>query len=161
MWIQILVAFIVGVVVGLLIAWFYWRKPLEAALSERDTQIRSWKSRSESAESKTEEVKAKLAEKEQEIGTVRSRPIEVKPDDLKRIEGIGPKIAQVLQDAGVLTFAQLAATEVSRLEQILTDAGMTLADPVTWPEQAGLAAKGSWEALKKLQDELSGGRREG
>ncbi len=82
------------------------------------------------------------------------------PDDLKRIEGIGPKISAVLQEAGITTFAQLAATDVGRLEQILTDAGLTaLADPTTWPEQASLAAAGKWEALETLQDELKGGRR--
>ena len=83
----------------------------------------------------------------------------LKADNLRRIEGIGPKIAQVLQDAGIQTFAQLAAADVGRLEQILQDAQMTLADPATWPEQARLAAAGDWGGLEKLQDELQGGRR--
>ncbi len=81
-----------------------------------------------------------------------------KPDDLKVIEGIGPKIASTLQAAGIQTFAQLAQTEVETLHRILEDAGLRLADPTTWPEQARLAAKGNWEALKKLQDSLKGGR---
>lgn len=82
------------------------------------------------------------------------------PDDLKRIEGIGPKISSLLQAAGITTFAQLAATDVSRLKQIVTEAGLiTLADPTTWPEQASLAAAGEWDALEALQDELKGGRR--
>ena len=82
------------------------------------------------------------------------------PDDLKRVEGIGPKISSVLQAAGITTFAQLAATDVSRLKQILTEADLiTLADPTTWPEQASLAAAGKWAELETLQDELKGGRR--
>ncbi|MBL7064715.1 MAG: DUF4332 domain-containing protein [Anaerolineae bacterium] len=89
-----------------------------------------------------------------------ARPAPPTPDDLKRIEGIGPKISGVLQAAGITTFAQLAATDVSRLRQILTEAGLAaLADPSTWPEQAGLAAAGKWDALEVLQDELKGGRR--
>jgi hypothetical protein len=90
------------------------------------------------------------------------RPAEAKPrrDDLTRIEGIGPKIAGVLGGAGIATFAQLAATNVSRLEQILRDHELTLANPATWPEQARLAAAGNWAALERLQDELKGGRRE-
>jgi predicted flap endonuclease-1-like 5' DNA nuclease len=81
------------------------------------------------------------------------------PDDLKRIEGIGPKISSLLQAAGVLTFAQLAETDVSRLKGILEEAGLgTLADPTTWPQQARLAADGQWDALGALQDELKGGR---
>jgi predicted flap endonuclease-1-like 5' DNA nuclease len=84
------------------------------------------------------------------------------PDDLKLIEGIGPKISAVLQAAGILTFAQLAETRVDRLHQILQEANpnlLRLADPTTWPEQAGIAAKGDWEALEQLQAMLKGGRR--
>ena len=82
------------------------------------------------------------------------------PDDLKRIEGIGPKISSVLQDAGITTYGQLAATDVARLKQILSDANIgKLSDPTTWPEQSGLAAAGKWDELETLQDELKGGRR--
>lgn len=88
-----------------------------------------------------------------------AKPAPPMPDDLKRIEGIGPRISDLLQAAGITTFAQLAATDVSRLDQIVREAGITLADPVTWPEQASLAAAGEWDALEALQDELKGGRR--
>jgi predicted flap endonuclease-1-like 5' DNA nuclease len=81
------------------------------------------------------------------------------PDDLKRIEGIGPKISGLFQEAGIITFAQLADTEVSRLKQIVLDAGIRIADPTTWPEQARLAAAGEWDELEVLQDRLKGGRR--
>jgi len=88
------------------------------------------------------------------------QPAALAPDDLTRIEGIGPKISSLLQAAGITTFAQLAATDVSRLKKILAEARLTaLADPTTWPEQASLAAAGKWEALKRLQSELKGGRR--
>jgi hypothetical protein len=83
------------------------------------------------------------------------------PDDLKRVEGIGPKISGVLQAAGITTFAQLADTDVDRLKQVLEEADpnlLRLADPTTWPQQARLAADGDWETLEKLQDELKGGR---
>jgi hypothetical protein len=81
------------------------------------------------------------------------------PDDLQCIEGIGPKIAGLLQAAGIMTFSQLAAADVGRLGQIIRDAGITIADPSTWPEQAGLAAAGRWSELEVLQEELKGGRR--
>ncbi len=83
------------------------------------------------------------------------------PDDLTKIEGIGPKIAGLLQAAGIITFAQLAQTEVGRLQQILTAAGprFRLADPASWPQQAGLAAAGKWAELEKLQGQLVAGRR--
>jgi predicted flap endonuclease-1-like 5' DNA nuclease len=84
----------------------------------------------------------------------------VKPDPLRKIEGIGPKIESILHEQGILTFRQLASTSPERLDQILEQAGprFRLADPSTWPAQARLAAEQDWEALKKLQDELSGGR---
>jgi hypothetical protein len=81
-------------------------------------------------------------------------------DDLTRIEGIGPKISSLLQEAGISSFAQLAGTSVDRLQKIIADAKLTaLADPATWPAQAKLAAEGEWERLDALQEELKGGRR--
>jgi predicted flap endonuclease-1-like 5' DNA nuclease len=84
------------------------------------------------------------------------------PDDLTRIEGIGPKISSVMQAAGITTFTQLASSEVNQIGQILEDADprlRRLADPTTWPEQAHLAAAGDWEGLTALQSKLRGGRR--
>ncbi|HET89395.1 MAG TPA: DUF4332 domain-containing protein [Chloroflexi bacterium] len=81
------------------------------------------------------------------------------PDDLKRIEGIGPKISDLLQGNGIATFAHLAETDVARLKQIVRGAGIRAADPTTWPEQAALAAAAKWEELGALQDQLKGGRR--
>ncbi len=80
-------------------------------------------------------------------------------DDLSRIAGIGPKVAQILQEAGIRTFAQLAATDVDELRRILREAGLRFMDPSTWPEQAGLAAQGDWDALAQLQSQLKRGRR--
>ena len=81
------------------------------------------------------------------------------PDDLKVIEGIGPKIEGLLHDSGIMTFAQLAATPLINLQVILMEADMRIADPSTWAEQAALAVEGHWDTLKKLQDELKGGRK--
>jgi predicted flap endonuclease-1-like 5' DNA nuclease len=86
-------------------------------------------------------------------------PAPVPPDDLRKIEGIGPKISSVLQGAGVTTFARLAAADVGQLRQILREAGVRTASPTTWPEQAGLAAAGQWDRLEALQAMLKGGRR--
>ncbi|MCS6842872.1 MAG: DUF4332 domain-containing protein, partial [Caldilineales bacterium] len=81
-------------------------------------------------------------------------------DDLTIVEGIGPKIAELLRAAGIRTLAQLARTDVSELQAILDAAGprFRLADPTSWPEQARLAAGGAWAALREWQDRLKGGR---
>lgn len=83
-----------------------------------------------------------------------------KSDDLSKVEGIGPKINELFQAAGINTFAQLAAASVEQLKQILADAGSnyTSHDPGTWPKQAELAAAGKWDELKAWQDELMGGK---
>lgn len=80
-------------------------------------------------------------------------------DDLTVIEGIGPKINDLFKNAGLKTFAQVAAASVPQMRKILDDGGprFRIANPSTWAQQAGLAATNKWVELKKLQDELSGG----
>ncbi|MCB0557953.1 MAG: hypothetical protein H6573_19775 [Lewinellaceae bacterium] len=94
-------------------------------------------------------------------GMVFATPLgKVKQDDLKIVEGIGPKIEGLLNTAGINTWAELAATSVDRIKEILAEAGerYRLAVPNTWPKQAQLANEGKWEELKKWQDELDGGK---
>ncbi len=87
-------------------------------------------------------------------------PAPAEPDDLKKIEGIGPKIEKILHDAGIKTFAKLAGTSVAALEKIVReDGGIRVAYPDTWPQQAGLAAAAKWDELERLQDSLKGGRK--
>jgi predicted flap endonuclease-1-like 5' DNA nuclease len=82
-------------------------------------------------------------------------------DKLVLIEGIGPKIAELLTQAGILTFAQLADTPVERVREILAGGGsrFRIQDATTWGEQARLLADGNHAAFKTLTDELKGGRR--
>jgi predicted flap endonuclease-1-like 5' DNA nuclease len=81
---------------------------------------------------------------------------------LKKIEGIGPKIAEILITAGISDFQKLASASVESLEEILNNAEGNFAahNPTTWPQQAQLAADGNWDELKDLQDKLNGGRPE-
>jgi len=82
-------------------------------------------------------------------------------DDLTIVEGIGPKIAEVLATAGISTYAELAKTDAEKVKEILTEAGSNFntADPTTWAEQAQLAADGKFEELEKLKAELDGGKK--
>lgn len=83
-----------------------------------------------------------------------------KEGDFKQIEGIGPKIMSILQAAGIKTYAALAATPIAEIKELLLNAGSRykMHDPTTWPQQAKMAAAGKWEALKKWQGELKGGK---
>jgi predicted flap endonuclease-1-like 5' DNA nuclease len=154
----------------LLIAWLFCR----AQIRERESRAQTLQSSLNEKEASLEELRSQASQSDETIrgltaqlekaASVRGGPIleaePSEPDDLKKIEGIGPKISGLLQAAGIMTFGQLAASDVSRLREILTQADLAaLADPSTWPEQASLAAADNWDALGVLQDELKGGRR--
>jgi large subunit ribosomal protein L21 len=81
-------------------------------------------------------------------------------DDLTKVEGIGPKIAELLNAAGISTYRALSETTPEQIKAILSAAGgrYQTAVPDSWPQQAQLAADGSWDALTELQDKLDGGR---
>jgi large subunit ribosomal protein L21 len=83
-----------------------------------------------------------------------------KADDLVIIEGIGPKIAQIMISNGISTFAQLADAKVEDIAAMLKKAGSRFAThkPDTWPMQAALARDGKMAELKALQDELDAGK---
>ncbi|MGJ8731565.1 MAG: 30S ribosomal protein S2 [Cellulophaga sp.] len=80
-------------------------------------------------------------------------------DDLTKVEGIGPKIAEIFQNEGIKTYADLAAKSVEDLSAILTAAGSSFAskNPGSWPKQAKMAADGKWDELKVWQDNTKGG----
>ena len=84
----------------------------------------------------------------------------VEPEDLTKIEGIGPAIQGHLNAAGITTYAQLAATPANDIKGLLEAAGGAFAthDPTTWPQQSAMAAAGKWEELQVWQDELDGGK---
>jgi large subunit ribosomal protein L27 len=86
----------------------------------------------------------------------------VKQDDLKLVEGIGPKIEELMHAAGITTWAELAAAPIEKLEAILDEAGprFRIHDPATWGKQAAMADAGQWQELETYQDELKGGREE-
>lgn len=82
-----------------------------------------------------------------------------KADDLTKVEGIGPKSAEVLAAAGIDSFAKLAKLSAEEISTILKDADANVShlNPSTWAEQAQMAADGKWDELKKWQEELMGG----
>jgi large subunit ribosomal protein L21 len=80
-------------------------------------------------------------------------------DDIEIIEGIGPKIAKVLADNGITTFAALADAKADDVTAMLKASGgrFSLANTASWAEQAALLRDGKMDEFKKLCDELVGG----
>lgn len=120
-------------------------EPKKEAASKKESESKPTKA---AAEAPAEEQKPKASKKA------------AKGDDLKKIEGVGPKIAEVFAAAGIDSFEKLAKSTPEDLKKILDEAGSQFSshDPGTWPQQASLAAEGKWDELQKLQDELKGGR---
>ena len=83
----------------------------------------------------------------------------VKEDDLKIIEGVGPKLESILKEAGITDLKVLSDSTAERLQEILEGAGnrYKMFNPSTWPKQAKMAVDGQWEELKEYQDRLDGG----
>ena len=108
---------------------------------------------------KTEEVKTT---KKKVVKTAKkaSAKVATKNDDLKIIEGIGSKMATILNEAGIITFKQLATTKVANLREVLSTAGprYKMHNLSTWTKQAKLAAAGKMDELKNLKAELKGGK---
>jgi predicted flap endonuclease-1-like 5' DNA nuclease len=119
--------------------------------------IIGWVLRSMSCQKRIAELEAQWADRLANA-TAGSAPIQ--KDDLKRIEGIGPKIEKMLNDDLIYTWAELAEAPVDRLRGILRKGGnrYKMHDPKSWPDQAKLAAEGRWKELEELQDILQGGR---
>lgn len=104
--------------------------------------------------------KKKVAEKAPAAKTTAKKSAS-KGDDLTKIEGVGPKVMEVLAEAGIASYAELAKTEADKIAEILISANSRykMFDPTTWPEQAKMAADGKWDELKEWQDKLDGGKK--
>ncbi|MBC2844039.1 50S ribosomal protein L21 [Winogradskyella flava] len=123
-------------------------KKAEKAAPKKETKKAEPKVEAKAAAPKAEKAAPKKAAPKKATG---------KADDLKKIEGIGPKIASTLVEAGISTFAELAKTKPAKISEIIAGVrGNHVTD--TWPKQAKLAADGKWDELKKWQDELDGGK---
>jgi hypothetical protein len=81
-------------------------------------------------------------------------------DNLQIVEGIGPKIEELLKTNGVMNWSELAAASIDTLKGILGKGGerFQMHDPSSWADQAALAVEGKWEELQEYQTLLPGGR---
>lgn len=131
-------------------------EPKKAKTAAKAEKPATKKAKPAKAEAKEEAPAAKKEEK-----AAPKKAAKAKGDDLTVIEGVGPKIAEVLTAAGLADFASVAAKSAEELKAILVAAGdqFNIAVTDTWPEQAKLAAEGKFDELKKWQDELDGGKK--
>lgn len=134
---------------------------LNADIAEHRRQNQETMDRAVGAEARVSELQKLTQEREQEITALKAKERAMQ-DDFTHLDGVGPKISATLRSVGIRTFAKLAAKEVDDIREILVAENpslLRLSDPTTWPEQAGMAAEGRWEALKALQKDLKERRR--
>ncbi|MFM8372012.1 MAG: hypothetical protein ACKOCO_06475 [Bacteroidota bacterium] len=129
---------------------------LDAEIENLNGQIRKVKNDLIICESERNILKGK----QQKPATVMFAGAKVKYDNLEIVEGIGPKIAELLKAAGIDTWLALAESTADKIREILDGGGSAfqMHDPSTWPAQARLAENGDLDGLKKLQDELNAGK---
>lgn len=103
-------------------------------------------------------TKAPKAKKAEKITLPSGKKL--KQDDLKMVEGIGPKIEGLLNAAGIVTWKDLSNAPEEKVQGILDDAGprYRMHQPKTWANQAKMADEGKWELLERYQDWLDGGK---
>jgi len=129
---------------------------LDAEIENLNGQIRKVKNDLIICESERNILKGN----QQKPATVMFAGAKVKYDNLEIVEGIGPKIAELLKAAGIDTWLALAESTADKIREILDGGGSAfqMHDPSTWPAQARLAENGDLDGLKKLQDELNAGK---
>lgn len=127
-------------------------KPAEAAKGSAVAAVEKLKSDAETAAAAATEAASAIAVNQAKPAAALEpedyrRPSEIekpgKPDDLKLISGVGPKLEQVLNGLGVWTFAQIAdwkAEEIAWVDDYLQFKGRI--DRDDWISQARALAKG-------------------
>jgi predicted flap endonuclease-1-like 5' DNA nuclease len=84
----------------------------------------------------------------------------IKEDDLKLVEGIGPKIEGLFHNYDIKTWYALSKTPVAKCREVLDSGGdrYQVHDPSSWPMQARMAYEGKWKALARWQEEHKRGK---
>lgn len=126
-------------------------------IAETQVLVADVKKAAKKAPAKTSKPKAVATKTPAKKAVKKEAPVK---DDLTKIEGIGPKIAKLLEAESIVSFQDLSKATGKKLKGILEAAGskFQMHNPASWPKQAKLAAAGSWDDLKKLQDELVAGK---
>ncbi len=84
----------------------------------------------------------------------------IKQDDLKIVEGIGPKIEGLFHNFDIKTWEALSKTSVSKCQEVLDSGGerYKIHDPASWPMQAKMCYEGKWKELFRWQEEHKHGK---
>ncbi|WP_375325758.1 hypothetical protein [Flagellimonas sp. GZD32] len=84
----------------------------------------------------------------------------IKENDLKLVEGIGPKIEGLFHNFDIRTWKELSETSADTCQKVLDSGGKRyrIHDPASWPMQAKMAYEGHWEQLAEWQEKHRAGK---
>jgi predicted flap endonuclease-1-like 5' DNA nuclease len=140
---------------GLLVGWLVWGRPRRV---DDDTPAGLVLAIPRPAELVPADPEVVAAEPEV-VAPVAAEPEDETEDDLQRIEGIGPRMAGALHEAGIRSFRQLAEIDETTLRAAIEAAGLSFAPSLTtWSRQARLLAGGDEEGFADLARRLVAGR---
>ncbi len=141
-------------------------KPAVEKIVERKVEVPVEKIVEKRVEVPVEKIVEKIVEKRVEVSVKKDYKMasgfygkKIIADDLKLVEGIGPKIEEVFHKAGLKTWASIAASKPAKLKEILVAAGerFQMHDPGTWPKQCQMMVDDDWSGLLKYHEVLDGG----
>ena len=157
--------FLLGLVLGAVASWlvFGWKRRPAATVASRAEPLGAVLERPNALASEMqppEHQEAIASSRVIDVGAARAAGFNLKhADDLSILEGIGPKIEELLRANGIDSFVKVACANVDDLFDVLERGGPNfhLANPESWPQQATLATQNRWKELKQMQNELNGG----
>jgi predicted flap endonuclease-1-like 5' DNA nuclease len=141
-WLGLVAGLIIGWVIEWIIDWRFWRRDLHQSLDSE----RKWRESLAAAQQEIADLRRQLAE-QSALVAVPVAPLEdpldavVYRDPLEQINGVGATDARRLNDAGIFTFQQLAATDPTRLQAIIQPESWQKVDLDAWIAEANAFAQ--------------------
>lgn len=157
--------FILGILAGWVIEWIFVllfvpspEKKLESALQASRKENAQLQKQNNELQTALNTAKAPAPAAKVVEAPVATEAAPAEDDDLTKLSGIGPKLAEAMNAAGINHYAQLAELSVETLGQRLASSGIrySKASAESWATQAALAGKSDWDGLKTYQTALKG-----
>ncbi len=138
-----------------------WQAKYGSLEADRSKLAGDWDGRYKALEAQHAEVSGHLGARDTEIHGLRGQLAEATagPDDLKIIEGIGPKIDQALRADGITRWVQVRDASQDRLKSAIVKGGISFAPSmVTWSKQAAYLVSGDQAGFKQYTEYLISGQ---
>ncbi|WP_420645763.1 hypothetical protein [Candidatus Leptofilum sp.] len=139
-WVTLVIGLILGWVIEWVIDWLFWRREDEETAASTRTVDIDLQGKLAAIEAEKESLAARLQEalnKEPEVIVQEViKEVMVKPDRLQKIHGIGDVFTRRFNEAGVFSFAQLAALSPERAREIIDPEEWQAIEPEQWIAEA-------------------------